>query len=412
MTAAYLLTKKGYSVSLIEKSATLGGLAQGFKEKEWDWSLEYAYHHLFANDADIIDFVKEIGFAPVFFRTPETNSVYSDPEGSDNYRIIPVDSPQSFLQFPLLSMPDKIRAAIVLAVLKFLPMFPLYEKMSSERFVRKYMGDRMWEVFFLQLFRKKFGKYSGNILATFLWARIHKRTQKLGYMRGGFQAFVDHLEKKCVKLGVKIYTGVEITSLTGTVNEFFINGEKFDRVISTLSSGIFAKVAGKILRADEVRKLQSLSFLDARVIIVETDRPILKTSYWLNVCTPQIPVMIVAQHTNFIDKKHYGGRHIAYLGWYQEREDDIMKRSKEDLIKVLMPHLHALEKSEFKILRSHSFIGPFAQPIFNKNFIINKPHFETSVPGLFVANLDMTYPYDRGTNYAVKLGRGVADLIE
>lgn len=413
LTAAYLLAKRGHEVTLFEKGKTLGGLAQGFKEKGWDWSLEYAYHHLFANDTDIIEFAKEIGFDRIFFKTPETNSLYSETKNGDiNYRIIPVDSPQSFLQFPLLRMPEKIRAAAVLAVLKFLPMLPVYERMTSEEFVRKFMGERMWNVFFQELFRKKFGKYSGKIMASFLWARIHKRTQKLGYISGGFQSFVDHLEAQCVQMGVTFHKGTELTSFTKKVNQFFINGLVFDRVVSTVSSAILASVGAKILTPAEIKKLKSLSFLDARVLILETDKPILKRSYWLNICTPEIPTMIVAQHTNFVDKKHYGGRHIAYMGWYQEREDQIMKKSQKELIAELEPHLHRIEGSGFKILRSHSFIGPFAQPIFHKNFIINKPDFETSVKGLFIANLDMTYPYDRGTNYAVKLGRGVVDFIK
>jgi len=30
---------------------------------------------------------------------------------------------------------------------------------------------------------------------------------------------------------------------------------------------------------------------------------------------------------------------------------------------------------------------------------------------VFVANMDMTYPYDRGTNYAVKLGKDVSGFV-
>lgn len=41
------------------------------------------------------------------------------------------------------------------------------------------------------------------------------------------------------------------------------------------------------------------------------------------------------------------------------------------------------------------------------------PRLQTSDPGLVIANLDMTYPYDRGTNYAVRLGRqAAADVVQ
>jgi len=58
------------------------------------------------------------------------------------------------------------------------------------------------------------------------------------------------------------------------------------------------------------------------------------------------------------------------------------------------------------------FKAPFAQPIFDKEFVKNKPYFITPVKNFFIANLDMTYPYDRGTNYAVKLGKEVAKFIQ
>ena len=62
LTAAYCLAKKNHQVTIFEKSAILGGLAVGFKQPNWKWNLEMAYHHLFANDYDIIKFAKENKF--------------------------------------------------------------------------------------------------------------------------------------------------------------------------------------------------------------------------------------------------------------------------------------------------------------------------------------------------------------
>ena len=52
-----------------------------------------------------------------------------------------------------------------------------------------------------------------------------------------------------------------------------------------------------------------------------------------------------------------------------------------------------------------------AQPIFDKEFLKLKPTFQSPVDGFYIANMDMTYPYDRATNYAVQLGRTVAGMI-
>ena len=50
LSAAYYLQKKGHSVTLFEKESYPGGLAIGFKEKEWNWTLEKHYHHSFTNE--------------------------------------------------------------------------------------------------------------------------------------------------------------------------------------------------------------------------------------------------------------------------------------------------------------------------------------------------------------------------
>ncbi len=408
LTAAYDLAQQGHKVTLFEKAPILGGLAVGFKGKGWDWPLERAYHHLFSNDSDIIDFAKEIGFNDIYFSEPHTDSLYWTKNG---YETFPVDTPLDFLRLPLLGPIDKLRGVLGLGVLKVLPFFPYYESISAEKFTKKFMGKRLWEVFFQQLFRKKYGKYAGNILASFLWARIHKRTKDLGYVKNGFQSFIEHLEKKDIELGVDVRKGFEIIEIKEKKGAFLINDEKFDVVISTLPSPILAKAASNLLPEAYLKRIQNLHYLHARVLIIETDKPFLDGTYWLNVCTDKVPLMLVAQHTNFVDKKHYNNNHIAYVGYYLERDDKIMKMSEDEFKKEVLSGLKKFITKDFKVINTYDFIGPFAQPIFDATFVKNKPDFITPVPNFYIANLDMTYPYDRGTNYAVKLGREVSALI-
>ena len=67
LTAGYFLAKKNYQVTIFEKGKILGGLASGFKKTGWQWYLDYAYHHIFSNDNEIINFSKEIDFEKFFF---------------------------------------------------------------------------------------------------------------------------------------------------------------------------------------------------------------------------------------------------------------------------------------------------------------------------------------------------------
>lgn len=419
LTAAYYLQKKGYQVTIFEKEKILGGLASGFKADNWNWFLERTYHHIFSNDIDIINFTNEVEYKGVFFKEPITASLYSNPKQIKNsksqnsklfeicdldFGIYPLDTPQDFMRFPLLSYPEKIRCAFVLAFLKLSPFLSVYEKLTAKEFLTKTMGRQGWNILWSELFRKKFGNYAENILASFIWARIKKRTKSLGYMDGGFQVFINHIEDKLLSMGVVIKKGEGIDRIE-------ISNKKFDKVISTLPTPVLVKLGSKILPNYYQKKLQKLKYLHAVSLILETKEPIFDKTYWLSICDPKIPFMVVVQHTNFINKKNYGGNNIAYVAKYVNNNNKLLKMTKDEVIKYYLPHIKKIQNTEYRILNTFLFKAPFAQPIFDSYFINNKPNFITPVKNLYCANLDMTYPYDRGMNYAVKLGKQIAELI-
>lgn len=417
LAAAHYLTKKGHQVTLIEKASVLGGLAVGFKAEGWDWPLERAYHHLFASDKDILGLAEDVGFDQIFFRSVHSDSLY---KVKNDYRIFPVDTPQDFLRFPLLPLVDKVRGAAVLAFLRFSPHLKLFDQITAEEFCRRYMGSKMWEVFIQDLFRKKFVNYAEKILTSWLWSRTVVRTKQLGYIRGGFQTFVEYLEKTLGNEGVTIKKNTTLELLRKKDNLFSLqllessnnrSTETFDVVVSTLPSPILNKVGEKVLPNTYLSKLKNLEYLSALVIILETDKPILPTTYWLNICAPDIPIMFVGQHTNFIDKKYYGGKNLAYAANYLRPDDPLLKQSDEEVAKHYISNIEKVTRYKLPVTRYWIFRAPFAQPVFDKNFLKNKPDFITPTKNFYVANLDMTYPYDRGTNYAVRLGRQVAEMI-
>ncbi|MGQ9905113.1 MAG: FAD-dependent oxidoreductase [Anaerolineae bacterium] len=57
------------------------------------------------------------------------------------------------------------------------------------------------------------------------------------------------------------------------------------------------------------------------------------------------------------------------------------------------------------------FREAYAQPAPFVNHSRHIPPTSTPLPGLFFASMSQVYPWDRGTNYAIKLGREVAAAI-
>ncbi|MFA6081246.1 MAG: FAD-dependent oxidoreductase [Patescibacteria group bacterium] len=408
LTAAYFLGKNGHQVTIMEKEKILGGLAAGFKDDHWDWYLERTYHHLFASDSDILNFAKEIGFNKIYFKKPVTSSLYIVKDKLFNF---PLDTPTDLLKFPLLGLIDKLRAGVIIVFLKLSPFLPMYKKMTSEDFLKKSMGINVWNRLWEQLFRGKFGKYAGIISASFIWARIKKRTKALGYIEGGFQTFIDYIKDLLISLRVNVLTGYEITTIKKSGEKFMINGKIYDKVISTLPTPVLVKLTSNIFPKKYLSNFKKLKYLNAITLILETEKPILESTYWLNICTEKIPFMILAQHTNFSDKKNYDNNHLSYIGWYVDGDSKLLRMDKDKILKLVHPYLEKIGDHKVVIKNSFLFKAPFAQPIFDKDFEKNMPTFETPDKNFFIANLDMTYPFDRGTNFAVKLGKQVAKLI-
>ena len=97
LTAAFKFSQKGHQVTIFEKEKKAGGLAGGFKEPNWQWSLDFFYRHLFINDQSAKKLLKEIG-VEISWSKPKTSVLKKG-------RIYRFDSPLSILSFPYFSFP-------------------------------------------------------------------------------------------------------------------------------------------------------------------------------------------------------------------------------------------------------------------------------------------------------------------
>lgn len=389
LTAAYELTKHGHKVTLFEAGPVLGGLVNGFKEKNWDWSLEYSYHHWFTNDRAILSLINELGISEkLIIKRPITASLYSG-------KTFQLDSPLSFLRFPLLPIFDKFRTAALLAFLKITPFWKPLENLTSEQLLTSTGGKRAYRVLWQPLLVGKFGKFAPKVQAAWFWARIKKRTPNLMYMEGGFKTLIDALESAIEKQGGKIIKN----------NSQFDNSQ-FNKVLLTIPSPLAKKLIPKLL-------IPPIPHLTAQTLILETKEPVLKDVYWLSITDRSFPFLAAVAHTNFMDKKYYGGHHLTYFGNYLPPEHPYLSMTKEQLLKKFLPYIKRLSlRSNISILRSFVFTAPFAQPVHELRYSSRAPKLETAIPNVYLANMDSIVPWDRGVNYAIELGQKAALLIE
>ncbi|MFW6182932.1 MAG: FAD-dependent oxidoreductase, partial [Chloroflexota bacterium] len=163
-----------------------------------------------------------------------------------------------------------------------------------------------------------------------------------------------------------------------------------------------------------------LKSMGAVVLTLALRHQLMENTYWLNIpaASPdksenEIPFLALVEHTNYIDRKHYGGDHLVYCGDYVTPDHPYLSMDKEALEAHFVSHLHQINPA-FEpqwIRRSWLFRARYAQPVPEVNHSRNIPDLRTPLPNLYFASMSQVYPWDRGTNFAVSIGREVAKLI-
>src|SRR5688500_3132110 len=218
--------RSGDRVTVIEREALPGGLAAGFQPSPGIW-LEKFYHHVFRSDTNAIGMIEQLGLHHrLEWRQPITATL----RGGHFHQL---DSPISLLRFSPLPVSDRLRMGAVLAALKAMPNARLLEDRTAAAWIRRWMGERAYDVVWEPLLRGKFGDAAPEIAMPWFWARVHDRTQALGYLRGGFQQLYDRMAEEVRRAGGEARFGTSVTSIrtdgAGLVVETDDGSEHFDR---------------------------------------------------------------------------------------------------------------------------------------------------------------------------------------
>ncbi len=437
LTAAYDLTRKGHQVTLYEARPTIGGLAAGFKDETWDWALERFYHHIFASDRDIIALVEELGIANTLFFPSPVTSILKDG------RFYPINKPLigpwlerlplgktlsnladllatglrvlAFRPIPFLA---RLRVGLVTAYLRYNPNWQRLEQVTADEWLSRAAGPRAYEAFWQPLLEGKFGPYYREVNMAWFWARIVARTPKLGYFEGGFQAFMDTLADRVRAQGGKILLehhvrGIHPTSEGQVRLELRDHEAIHDRVLATCSPQML-KERTPALPTSYAAGLEQLLSMGAVVLVLAVRKPVSAGHYWINIPKREgFPFLAFVEHTNYIDRRHYGGDTLVYCGDYLEPGHPYFELEPEALLEQFIPGIQRInpEFDRSWIRKIWKFSETYAQPVPRLNHSQNIPPLETPIANLFMANMSQVYPWDRGTNYAVEIGRRAARLL-
>lgn len=425
MSAAFDLAKAGHQVTIYEAEDSTGGLARGFRDPKWDWSVDRFYHHWFASDKHMLGIIEELGLSDkVLFPRPYTVLLH-------NEKWYPFDSIKEALFFPGLGWGvDKLRFGLVGVYLRLTKNWQSLEKVTVDRWMRKWAGSRVYEQMWEPMLIGKFGKHYKDVPMSWFWARIHARTTKLGTFVGGFQAFADSFAEELRGLGVGIRLSVKVSSIKKDGDKVIVTSEneteEYDKILVTTSPKAMAHLVPD-LPENYLASVKNLKHMGAVVLVAALKHQLSEQGYyWFNLpktvsqgqaLGPNgnggFPFLALVEHTNYVSPEHFGGEHIVYGGDYLEAGHEYFEMDAEELMDKFAESFARINpKFERDWVRKvWVFKAGYAQPVPQLNHSQNIPAIETPLEGIYFASMSQVYPWDRGTNFAVEIGRRAARLM-
>jgi len=419
IAAAWDLSRAGHTVTLYEAGSEIGGLAAGFRDDNWEWSLEKFYHHWFETDKDIRAILTEMGlWDNVIFPRPKTSYWI-------NGKIYRSEISPSALFLPQSPIAT-IRMGLFGVYLKLIKNGAFLEKFTAHDWMRHRMGEEAYGKFFKPLLIGKFGEQYQQVNMAWMWARVKARSLRLGIYSGGFQMALDDMANKIRASGATIHLNSPVSALDVDAGKprLLVDGilQAHDRVLSTTSPQLLLKLGGDALKNTPYgAQVASLKSIGAVCVVFALKKSLLTDgTYWLNLTATspdkaksRFPFLALVEHSNWMDISHYNDDVLVYCGDYVPADHDYFTMSESDLIErfaKVLPTFNTEFRPEW-IRKAWAFRAPYAQPVPSINHSQNIPPLKTPLGGVYWASMSQVYPWDRGTNFAVEMGRRVAQLM-
>lgn len=418
LTAAYFLAKQGKKVRVIEADSTAGGLAGTFEFSD-GVTLEKFYHHWFNNDEYVPALVKELGMEGDVITLPSRTGMYY------NGRMWKLSTPLDLLRFKALSMIDRIRLGLLVFQVRRVKDWKTIEHLSIREWLEPLCGKAVYRTVWEPLINSKFSVYAEDVNAVWFWKKLvlrgstrdSKGGEQLAYFKGGFGRLAAAMVAKIEAMGGEVSLGTEvlglqidgkrITALKTSLGE--IQGSNF---LFTPAFPIIADIFKEAAPDQWLSELRRVKYLGNMCLVLRLNRS-LSDTYWLNVNDPGFPFVGVIEHTNFDSPDNYNGDHIAFLSRYLAVEDPVWRYSDEEYVEFALSHLKRMfpDLDRSWIVDHKVWRAEFAQPVTERNYSEYVPGRKTPYENGFISNMAQIYPEDRGTNYAIREGKAVSEIM-
>ncbi len=407
LASAYIASRDGWEVTLLEESSQLGGLIRTFQIG--GNRLEWFYHHHFTNDVELKWLLRELKILDrLEFRKTSIGIFCND-------KIYDFNGPMDLFHFNPLKIMDKTRFTLTSIYLGKIAHWQKWEDTSAIEWFYRYCGRRVTETVWRPLLEVKFGPYAERVPLAWMVGRLKQRMnsrrgteEHLGYIKGSLQVLTDTLADTLRSMGVKIILnagamrliisnntlyGIETTK--GVIKDgLFLITIPVNRLVPLLREGV----------PDYAEELSRIEYMGAVCTILELDRPLTHV-YWLNIAESGFPFGGIIEHTNFVSPEEYNGSHIVYLSKYFTQDDYLSTASVDEIksimlrpLKKINPHFDPNWIKKVYVFRSNT-----AATACWTNFSKVVPWCKTPIKNLYIINMSHIYPDERSCNNAIKI---------
>jgi len=397
----------------------LGGLAGSFQVAPGE-EIEKFYHFICKGDRAYFELMDQLGLrSRLRWVTTDMGLFY---DGS----LYTLGDPLSLLAFPHLSIADKARFVMSTMRSKFRGAsdWKGIENLPAREWLIEQYGEQTYQMLYEPLLESKFREYAPQISAAWMWSRLHRlgnsrtiaQKERIGYLEGGSQAYIDALEKAIRAQGARVRTSAPVERIvveSGRVAGMHYGGElhPYDAVVSTVpiphTRQLFAGIVGPYF--DNLRQLE---YIGVTVMLLRLRHRFSKY-FWMNVSDKRFDISGIIEYTNLNPCPSLGGDSILYIPQYLPASHPLYSISNEDLFEMYCGCMKAInprfDRGAVKQYWVHQ--DRFAQPICSVGFSKHIPSIQTPIDNLLLTDSYQLHPHDRAISLSSDLGRQAAGLV-
>ena len=412
LCCAYELLKKGHSVTLYETGDRLGGMSASFDFDGID--LERYYHFVCGPDQSLFDVLEEFDLKyKLKWEATQMGFFYDG-------HLYDWGAPQHLLTFPKLDIISKLRYGLMVMFIKNIDDWSALDKKEASNWIKKWVGQKAYDVLWKPLFELKFFKHADNLSAAWIATRIKRLgnsrknlfEERLGFIEGGSKALIDTWHNRILDAGgsICLNTKVEkVCATDGKITGLEINGDfsAYEKIVTTIPIPYIPALVPD-LSQDEKEKISAIDNIGVVCVVFKLQQALSKY-FWINVNDQHMLTPGFIEYTNLRPMSS----HIVYAPFYMPNDHKKHKNSDAQFIDEVKCYFKRINPSfqgnwieSAKVSRYH-----LAQPICPPGFYDSIPPMKTSLDGFFMADTCYHYPEDRSISESISVAKQLAKTV-